>query len=47
MSEITFIFTAGMTGVFLSMAVLYCSIRLTTLASESLDGSKEDNKKND
>lgn len=45
MSEIVFIFTAGLGGVFLSMALLYGSIRLTTLVTKGLDKSKEEKKK--
>jgi len=47
LSEIAFIFTTGMAGVFLSMAMLYGSIRLTALVTDRLESSKEDKKKND
>jgi len=45
LSEIVFIFTAGMAGVFLSMGLLYGSIRLTGLAADRLENSKKDKKK--
>ncbi len=36
MSQILFVFTAGLMGVFLSMAVLYGSMRFTALVIDSL-----------
>lgn len=45
MSEILFIFIVGLSGVFLSMAVLFGSIRFTALVIDALETKEE--KKND
>lgn len=41
MSQILLVFAAGLLGVFLSMAVLYSSIRITAWAVDSLAAQTE------
>ncbi len=40
MSEVLFIFTAGLGGVFVSMALLYASMRFTALILEKTNSAK-------